>query len=76
MINQKQIKYYLEILKKRYEKNALGAVERPCHKISKVDKKQGVITLSESPNKLVWSEEIEDIHWLINCLENELEKNK
>lgn len=76
MINHKQIKYYLEILKKRYEKNALGAVERPCSEITKVDKERSIVTISESANKLIWSEEIEDIHWLINCLENELEKNK
>lgn len=54
----------LKEIEKKYKKNELGAVVKPACKILSVDKDAGIINLGSS-EIMEWSQEIEEIHWLI-----------
>lgn len=49
----------------RYKKNDQGAVERPAFNVSAVDTKNKAVTF-ESTVSYEYSQEIEDVHYLIN----------
>lgn len=55
-------------IKIRYKKNDQGAVTKPASTITSVDRKNGVINFTTS-EVLEYSQEIEDIHWLISKIE-------
>jgi len=58
----------LEQIKEKYKKNKDGAVERECFVVNSINKEKREINFSTT-KEFIYSEEVEDIHFLLDIVE-------